>query len=106
MAKRFRTPRFACFIAFESSKRIHYNSDVKLSSVHPALFAVADSSGTASIWNILRDVEVPVVSEKISKKSLNKVRWSADGRSVITGDADGKSFIYEVPADVSIPAGP
>ncbi|KAE8970962.1 hypothetical protein PF011_g26215 [Phytophthora fragariae] len=63
----------------------------------------AMDSGTVSIWNILKDVEVPAVSEKISNKSLNKVRWSVDGRSVITGDAEGKSFIYEVPADIALP---
>ncbi|KAF1777041.1 WD40 repeat, conserved site [Phytophthora cactorum] len=84
-------------LSFEPSSE--YISDVRWSPVHPALFAVADSSGSVSIWNILRDVEVPAVSEKISDKSLNKIRWSADGKSVITGDADGKSYIYEVPSD-------
>ncbi|POM72320.1 WD40 repeat-like protein [Phytophthora palmivora] len=88
-------------LSFEPSSE--YISDVRWSSVHPALFAVADSNGTVSVWNILRDVEVPVVSAKISQKSLNKVRWSADGKSVITGDADGKSYIYEVPSDVALP---
>ncbi|KAF1777052.1 WD40 repeat, conserved site [Phytophthora cactorum] len=78
-------------LSFEPSSE--YISDVRWSPVHPALFAVADSSGSVSIWNILRDVEVPAVSEKISDKSLNKIR------SVITGDADGKSYIYEVPSD-------
>ncbi|KAF1794897.1 WD40 repeat, conserved site [Phytophthora cactorum] len=86
-------------LSFEPSSE--YISDVRWSPVHPALFAVADSSGSVSIWNILRDVEVPAVSEKISDKSLNKIRWSADGKSVITGDADGKSYIYEVPSDVN-----
>jgi dynein intermediate chain len=87
-------------MSFEPSSE--YICDVRWSSVHPALFAVADSSGNVGIWNILKDVEVPAVSEKISEKSLNKVRWSADGKSVITGDADGKSYIYEVPSDVSV----
>ncbi|ETP35721.1 hypothetical protein, variant [Phytophthora nicotianae P10297] len=86
-------------LSFEPSSE--YISDVRWSPLQPALFAVADSSGSVSIWNILRDVEVSVVSEKISDKSLNKIRWSADGKSVITGDADGKSYIYEVPSDVS-----
>eukprot|EP00644_Phytophthora_capsici_P007113 jgi/Phyca11/112429/e_gw1.22.670.1 len=85
-------------LSFEPSSE--YISDVRWSPVHPALFAVADSSGSVSVWNILKDVEVPAVSEKISEKSLNKVRWSADGKSVITGDANGKSYIYEVPSDV------
>uniref|UniRef100_A0AAV1V855 Cytoplasmic dynein intermediate chain n=1 Tax=Peronospora matthiolae TaxID=2874970 RepID=A0AAV1V855_9STRA len=88
-------------LSFEPSSE--YISDVRWSSVHPALFAVADSSGVVSVWNILRDVEMPVVSEKVSQKSLNKVRWSADGKSVIIGDADGKSYIYEVPSDIALP---
>ncbi|CAI5736648.1 unnamed protein product [Peronospora farinosa] len=88
-------------LSFEPSSE--YISDVRWSSVHPALFAVADSSGTVSIWNILKDVEVPVVSEKISEKSLNKVRWSTDGKSVITGDANGTSYIYGVPSVIALP---
>ncbi|KAG1695038.1 hypothetical protein DVH05_020968 [Phytophthora capsici] len=88
-------------LSFEPSSE--YISDVRWSPVHPALFAVADSSGSVSVWNILKDVEVPAVSEKISEKSLNKVRWSADGKSVITGDANGKSYIYEVPSDIALP---
>ncbi|KAF4028360.1 WD domain G-beta repeat [Phytophthora infestans] len=88
-------------LSFEPSSE--YISDVRWSPVHPALFAVADSSGSVSIWNILRDVEVPAVSEKISSKSLNKIRWSPDGKSVLSGDAAGKSFIYEVPSDMALP---
>ncbi|CAI5747133.1 unnamed protein product [Peronospora destructor] len=88
-------------LSFEPSSE--YISDVRWSSVHPALFAVADSSGTVSIWNILKDIEVPVISEKISEKSLNKVRWSADGKSVITGDANGTSYIYGVPSVIALP---
>lgn len=88
-------------LSFEPSSE--YICDVRWSSVHPALFAVADGSGTISIWNILKDVEVPAVSEKVGEKALNKVRWSVDGKSVITGDADGKSYIFEVPADIALP---
>ncbi|CAH0519870.1 unnamed protein product [Peronospora belbahrii] len=88
-------------LSFEPSSE--YISDVRWSPVHPALFAVADSSGALSIWNILKDTEVSVVSEKISEKSLNKIRWSADGKSVITGDANGVSYIYGVPSDIALP---
>ncbi|RLN78580.1 hypothetical protein BBJ28_00001946 [Nothophytophthora sp. Chile5] len=88
-------------LSFEPSSE--YICDVRWSSVHPALFAVADGSGTVSIWNILKDVEVAAVSEKVGEKSLNKVRWSADGKSVITGDADGKTYVFEVPSDIALP---
>ncbi|CEG40054.1 Cytoplasmic dynein intermediate chain [Plasmopara halstedii] len=89
-------------LSFEPSSE--YVNDVRWSPIHPALFAVADSSGTASFWNILKDVEVAVISEKISEKALNKIRWSPDGKSVITGDAMGKSYIYEVPSDIALAA--
>lgn len=78
-------------LSFEPSSE--YINDVRWSPIHPALFAVADSSGTASFWNILKDVEVATVSEKISEKALNKIRWSPDGKSVIIGDAMGNSFV-------------
>lgn len=84
--------------SFEPSSE--YICDVRWSSTHPALFAVADGSGSVSIWNILKDIEVPVVEEKIGDKALNKIRWTADGKSLIIGDADGKSYVYEVPSEV------
>lgn len=84
--------------SFEPSSE--YICDVRWSSTHPAVFAVADGSGAVSVWNILRDVEVPVLATKIGDKALNKIRWSADGKSLIIGDADGKSYVYEVPTEV------
>lgn len=88
--------------SFEPSSE--YICDVRWSSTHPALFAVADGSGSVSIWNILKDIEVPVVEEKIGDKALNKIRWTPDGKSLIIGDADGKSHVYEVPSEVRSPA--
>lgn len=84
--------------SFEPSSE--YICDVRWSSTHPALFAVADGSGRVSIWNILKDIEVPMVEEKIGDKALNKIRWTPDGKSLIIGDADGKSHVYEVPSEV------
>lgn len=91
-------PHHEPVLSFEPSSE--YICDVRWSSIHPALFAVADGSGTVSIWNIIRDTEVPVVEAKIGSKALNKIRWAADGKSLIIGDADGKSYVYEVPSEV------
>lgn len=85
-------------LSFEPSSE--YICDVRWSPVHPALFAVADGSGVISLWNILKDTEVPVVSTKAGHKALNKIRWNVDGKSIIIGDANGSALIYEVPSDV------
>jgi dynein intermediate chain len=90
------TPLFS----FEPSSE--YICDVRWSPVNPALFAVADGSGNISLWNLLKDTEVPVVSTKVAQKALNKIRWSADGKSVIIGDATGTAFVFEVPSEVSL----
>ncbi|KAF1318098.1 Cytoplasmic dynein intermediate chain, partial [Globisporangium splendens] len=87
--------------SFEPSSE--YICDVRWSSIHPALFAVADGKGAVSIWNILKDVEVPAVEVLIGDKALNKIRWTADGKSLIVGDADGKSHVYEVPSEIALP---
>lgn len=87
--------------SFEPSN--DYVCDVRWSSTHPALFAVVDGGGVVSLWNIRKDVEVAVIEVKVGERALNKVRWSVDGRSLIIGDADGNTHIYDVPAEIAVP---
>lgn len=85
-------------LSFEPSN--DYICDVRWSSTHPSLFAVADSSGHVSIWNICKDVEVAVIEAKVSDRAVNRLRWSADGKKIIIGDAGGNTLIYRVPEEV------
>ncbi|TMW57745.1 hypothetical protein Poli38472_014348 [Pythium oligandrum] len=87
--------------SFEPSNE--YVCDVRWSPLHPALFAVVDGSGMVGFWNVNKDVEVPVLESKVSEKALNKVRWTADGKNVIVGDASGQTIVYEVPSEISVP---
>lgn len=85
-------------LSFEPSSE--YVCDVRWSPVHPSLFAVADGSGAVSVWNILKDTEVPVISVSAGKRALTKIRWSADGLNVIVGDDIGTTLVFEVPSEV------
>jgi dynein intermediate chain len=78
-----------------------YVCDVRWSPIHPGLFAVVDGNGRIYLWNICKDLEVPLFEEKIAKKAINKIRWSQNGTQLFIGDAQGNLFVYDVPSQVS-----
>ena len=65
-------------------------------AVEPSL-CLSDSR-TVLAFAHARDVQIPVVTTKVSERgsALNHVRWSADGRRLLVGDLDGRSYVYEV----------
>jgi len=73
-----------------------YVYDAKWSPVHPAVFATADGTGTLDIWNLNNDTEKPIIREKASHRALNKLSWSANGKTLVTGDAEGVIHVYDV----------
>ena len=72
------------------------------SPVHPALFACVDGTGTVCIWNIIQDIELPVMEMKVSSVALNVVRWSSDGCYLLIGDSRGKVYQYSINRSVSL----
>jgi len=70
--------------------------DVKWSPSHPGIFATGDGSGMLNLWNIGADNEVPILQEKVSAHSLNKLSWSNDSRKVLIGDSSGSVYLYDV----------
>jgi dynein intermediate chain len=79
--------------------------DVKWSPVHPALFACVDGAGMLDLWNINTDSETPVERVSVSTTSaLSAVRWSPDGRNLVTGDSRGRLVVHDVAADCALPA--
>nr|CCA23958.1 cytoplasmic dynein intermediate chain putative [Albugo laibachii Nc14] len=90
----------APILSFEPSN--DYICDVKWSSTHASLFAVVDSSGKLTVWNVCKDVEMPLLEANVSERALNKVAWTLNGKSLIIGDADGNTFIYDVPSEITL----
>jgi dynein intermediate chain len=86
-------------LTFERAEDYVY--DVQWCPVHPSVFACCDGEGYLEIWDLNKDVELPQVRKSISKKAINKIRWSNDGRKIAAGDSTGKLSVWNVDKDVS-----
>jgi dynein intermediate chain len=86
----------APLFTFEESNDYVY--DVAWHTVHPALFAQVDGTGSLSIIDLNVDLERPVVTLTVgSGRALNKIRWDRrDGKRLATGGADGRVYVYDV----------
>ena len=90
---------------FSFNEYTDYVYDVKWSPVHPAVFASADGAGCLSVWNLLESMETPIgtVEAATAGKALCHISWSADGRSIVAGDAAGDVTLWEVSGSESSP---
>ena len=98
--------------SFESGQQ-SWVYDVQWSPKHPAVFASVDNAGYLDIWNINQSKEAPVVKglphqkadnmHEAKARPINCLRWDAEGRRIITGDADGYITLMQVHQDLSNP---
>lgn len=72
---------------FESSEDYIY--DVKWHPSNPSLFSTVNNDGYLDIFDLTRDLELPIAHEKTSRAGLNKCCWNNDGSAVVTGDSAG-----------------
>eukprot|EP00549_Striatella_unipunctata_P018874 CAMPEP_0118689228 /NCGR_PEP_ID=MMETSP0800-20121206/9369_1 /TAXON_ID=210618 ORGANISM="Striatella unipunctata, Strain CCMP2910" /NCGR_SAMPLE_ID=MMETSP0800 /ASSEMBLY_ACC=CAM_ASM_000638 /LENGTH=629 /DNA_ID=CAMNT_0006586595 /DNA_START=57 /DNA_END=1947 /DNA_ORIENTATION=+ len=90
------------------SNTYDYMCDVQWSTVNPSLFAAASSNGTLSLWNLATSLETPISGSdgiKLDEDlSLNKLKWSADGRRLIVTSGD-KVRVLGISEDVARPKG-
>ncbi|KAJ5073276.1 cytoplasmic dynein 1 intermediate chain-related [Anaeramoeba ignava] len=96
-SKNYQTP----LLSFEESNEYVY--DVQWSPIHPSLFASVDGAGYLFLWNPNINVEEPVIKTQVSQHAINKLRFSTDGKKIITGDSDGVLTVLEINSDISIP---
>lgn len=68
------------------------------SPTNPSLFATASSTGSVGVWNLASSLEEPVTgvdgivvepeAARTSRRGLNKLKWSADGRRMMVASGD------------------
>ncbi|KAJ2659929.1 hypothetical protein IWW48_003224 [Coemansia sp. RSA 1200] len=72
-----------------------YVYDARWSPAHPAVFASADGTGRLGLWNLNRDLELPVHSAATGR-ALNRLSWDRSARRIAAGGADGSVYVYDV----------
>ena len=63
------------------------------------MFAACDAEGFVDVWDINKDKEAPLVRTLVHEKDsrpLNCLKWSADGRRLVVGDAAGRISLLSV----------
>ena len=83
------------------------------SPVHPSIFATASSNGTLNIWNLATTLDQPISgsdgipidsfhstpTDSATRRGLNRLRWSADGRRMAVASGD-KLHVLAVADDI------
>lgn len=81
-----------------------YIYDAKWSPVHPAVFASVDGTGSLDLWHLNEDSEMPRYKIQVSEHAMNRLRWSKDGRRIVTGTTHGHVYLYDVAQEVAVPS--
>ncbi|MGL5405224.1 MAG: hypothetical protein ACRDAX_00100 [Propionibacteriaceae bacterium] len=77
--------------------------DVQFSPVHPSLFASVDLHGRMNLWNLSRDLEIPLASLKVDDTDLHRVAWAPTGQRIAIGTECGKIRIFTIGVDLAGP---
>ncbi len=79
--------------------------DVRWSPAHPGVFATADGEGHIDLWDLSKpDPESYRYRKEVEgKRAINKLRWTHDGRKLLTGDSSGVVKLWNVDKDFWLP---
>lgn len=71
--------------------------DVKWSPTHPSVFATADGQGHIDLWDISKETEsFRYRKEDPNKRAINKIRWTRDGKKLLSGNSMGVVKLWSV----------
>lgn len=81
-----------------------YVYDARWSPINPALFATVDGQGRTDLWNLNNDTELPTASITTENNTaLSKLIWTPSGNQIVTGDDQGKIYLYDVGEQLAQP---
>lgn len=70
--------------------------DAQWSPVHPSVFASCNGYGQIELWDILKDTEESRYTYDVDKRALSKIRWSQDGKKLLSGNSNGTIKLWNV----------
>ena len=71
-----------------------YIYDVAWHPTNPSLFSTVNNDGCIDIFDLTRDMEMPIAHEKVGNYAINKSCWNNDGSALITGDSSGTLYMH------------
>ncbi len=68
--------------------------DIRWCPSHSSIFAAVDGSGRMELWNVDSPDE-SIKRVEVSSHALNRLKWSLDGKKIVTGDFAGCLYVYD-----------
>ena len=63
---------------------------------NPAVFSCVNNEGYVDLFDLTRDVELPIVHKKINNAAQNKCKWNNDGSLLLSGDSSGNVNLFNL----------
>ena len=70
--------------------------DAQWSPVHPSVFAACNGNGQIELWDLSKETEECVYRHEVDKRAINKIRWSYDGKRILSGNSNGTVKLWSV----------
>jgi WD40 repeat protein len=61
---------------------------------NPSLFASCNNDGYIDIFDLTRDMELPIAHKKVNDYAQNKCQWNNEGSAIATGDSYGSINLF------------
>jgi len=61
---------------------------------NPSLFATVNNDGYLDIFDLTKDLELPIAHEKVSRYAQNRCLWNNDGSAIVSGDSSGSISLF------------
>lgn len=110
-----------CYQSILDIKREDSVYDVAWHPSHPSIFADVDGQGYLDIWDLAKDIEMPIIHEKppnsqhsetgsldsgsanYLNRPLNRLVWSPMGEKIAVGGLDGMVTVFEIDSSLISP---
>jgi hypothetical protein len=58
------------------------------------LFAAVNNEGYIDLFDLTKDLELPIAHKKVNNLAQNKMAWNSEGSALVTGDSQGNVHLF------------
>ena len=58
------------------------------------MFACVNNEGCVDLFDLTKDLELPIAHKKVNNFAQNKMTWNTDGSILVTGDSMGNVSLF------------